>query len=80
MKNFGDIHNAVKAVCPIQGISFGRLNDKSTWIIVYADNATNAQKAAADALLPTLNVLDVPDEPDPIEQRLAALEAVVNKP
>lgn len=77
MKNFGDIDNALKQVCPIQGVSYGRLNDKSTWIIAYHESATDAQKAAADKLLLTLDVVDVPEQPDPILQRLAALEAKV---
>lgn len=38
---------AIKAVCPIHGISVGRIQDKSTWRIDFADEATEAQRALA---------------------------------
>lgn len=78
MKNFGEIDQAIRAVCPILGIAFRRLDDKSTWIINYADDATDAEKKAADALLLTLDLVELPPTPDPILTRLAALESKVN--
>lgn len=38
---------AVKAVCPIHGISFGRPADKATWRIDFDDAATPEQQQAA---------------------------------
>lgn len=79
MKNFDEIDKAIKAVCPILGISYGRLNDRSTWIINYADDATNEQKKAADELLETLELVEVFAAPDPLLQRIAALESKVSE-
>jgi hypothetical protein len=45
-----DLHAAIAAVCPIDGVSIGRKNDKSTWRIDFAPEATDAEKAAADAV------------------------------
>jgi len=41
----------VKKVCPIYGISFGRLDDKATWRIDYEEEATEGQKEAARQVL-----------------------------
>lgn len=74
MKNFGEIDQAIRTVCPILGIAFRRLDDKSTWIINYADDSTPEQRAAADAMLQTLELRDVVPQPDRVEMRLRALE------
>ena len=44
------ITEAVSAVAPIHGISFGKANDKATWSVQYKD-ATPEQVAAGDAVL-----------------------------
>ena len=49
----GDLHRKVADVCPIIGVSVGRLNDRATWSITFAPEATgdqrlNAERAAAD--------------------------------
>lgn len=41
----------IKLVCPINGISFGKLDDKKTWRIDYAKEATEEQKAEANKVL-----------------------------
>lgn len=43
----------IEKVCPIIGISFTDLCDKSTWVIQYDDAATPEQIAAANAFLET---------------------------
>jgi hypothetical protein len=45
------LHEAISAVCPIDGVSMGDPKDKSTWRIDYATNATGKQKAAAAAVI-----------------------------
>lgn len=45
------VDRAIKAVCPIHGISFGKLNDKLTWKIHYKDEASDEEKATAEKLL-----------------------------
>lgn len=42
---------AIKAVCPIHGVSIGRLDDKATWRIDFKDEATPEQRAAAIAVI-----------------------------
>lgn len=46
----GTLHAAIAAVCPIHGVSIGRRNDKATWRIDFAPEATDAQKNAARAI------------------------------
>lgn len=50
---------AIKAVCPIHGVSIGRADDKQTWRIDYADDATAEQREAAQSVLVSFN----PDAP-----------------
>ena len=45
------IHEEIQKVCPIVGMSFGVLEDKSTWQIRFADEATEEQKKSAQVLL-----------------------------
>lgn len=52
----GRVHAGIAAVCPIQGVSIGRRNDKRTWRIDFDDAATDAQKDAARAALQSFNV------------------------
>lgn len=77
MKNYDEIDKALKAVCPVQGVSYVDRDDKSTWIIVYADDATDEQKQAAEDVLKTLELVEVEAAPDPLLQRIAALESKV---
>lgn len=41
------INNEIEKLCPIHGISFGILEDKTTWRIDFKDEATEEQKIAA---------------------------------
>lgn len=45
------LHEAVAAVCPIDGVAIGDPADKATWRIDFRPAATAAQKAAAAAAL-----------------------------
>lgn len=44
------LHNQIAAVCPIDGVSVGRKNDRATWRIDFRPEATDAQRAAAEAI------------------------------
>lgn len=41
----------IKKLCPIHGVSFGVLTDKSTWKINYKDEATDEQKRLAQQVI-----------------------------
>ncbi len=45
------LDQAIKKVCPIHGVSFGKLDDKKTWRIDFDDAASAAQKLAAVQVL-----------------------------
>lgn len=60
------LHDAVSRVCPVSGVSIGRLDDKSTWLIAYDQEATDAQKAAAASVLAGF------DPVSPIKDKLKA--------
>ena len=46
----------IKAVCPIQGVSVGTRDDKSTWRIDFKPEATVQQRADAQAVVAAFNV------------------------
>lgn len=50
------VHQQVEAVAPITGISIGRVDDKTSWRITFADDATDEQRAAARAVVDTIDV------------------------
>lgn len=45
------LHDAISAVCPIDGVSVGRLDDKRTWSIQFKDIATKAERIAGNEVL-----------------------------
>ena len=45
------ITDAVMAVCPIDGISFGNMDDKTSWVIQFRPEATPAQRVAGQAVI-----------------------------
>lgn len=45
------VHAAVASVCPIDGISFGKIADKTTWRIDFKVEASTAQRASAQAVI-----------------------------
>jgi hypothetical protein len=45
--NLGMLHDAIAAVCPIDGISISDVGDKSKWRIDFSAGATAQQKDAA---------------------------------
>lgn len=47
----GKLHAAIAAVCPIEGIRIGRADDRATWTIQAAAEATPEQMDAAIAVL-----------------------------
>jgi hypothetical protein len=47
--DIGLLHSAIAAVCPITGVSVDNPGDKQTWVVRFAGNATDQQKAAAQA-------------------------------
>jgi hypothetical protein len=65
---------AVKAVCPIHGISIRRLDDKASWRIDFADGATPEQRTAAAAVVASFDVAAVQLQEVQQQQRRAADE------
>lgn len=73
---------AIKAVCPILGVSIRRKDDKATWRIDFRPEATQPQKDAAQAVLDAFDPVaaEVPpdlSDPDNHEKALKALALVV---
>ena len=50
------LHDAIQTVCPIDGVSLGKMNDKSTWRIDFKSHATSAERQAAQSALTTFDV------------------------
>ena len=55
----GKLHDAIAAVCPIEGVRIGRVDDRASWAVVAAPEATPEQMQAA---LEVLAAFD-PDAP-----------------
>jgi hypothetical protein len=45
------LNDRIISVCPIDGVSIGNWNDKSTWRISFAKDVTDAQKTSANIIL-----------------------------
>jgi Ser-tRNA(Ala) deacylase AlaX len=60
------LDQAIKQVCPIDGVSIGRKEDKSTWRIDFKDEATQAEKEAAQLVVDNFDI----NAKDPIEERI----------
>lgn len=50
------VETSIKKVCPIVGVSFGRLDDKTTWRIDFTDDANDEQRKAAQEALDAFDV------------------------
>lgn len=53
------LDSEVSVVCPIYGVSIGRKNDKSTWRIDFAPEATAQQRLAAQSVVDAFDVAAV---------------------
>jgi hypothetical protein len=58
--NIGKLYESIAAVAPIDGVAVGVPNDKSTWRIDFRAEATDAQRAAAQAVIASFVVVDSP--------------------
>lgn len=63
-----EVHTLVANVAAIEGISFGKLDDKATWRIEFAGGVSDADKAAAQAVLNAFD-LSEPTIKDIINER-----------
>lgn len=71
------VDQGIKKVCPIHGVSFGKLDDKSTWIIHFCDEANPEQKAAALNFINNFEWSEVQEE---AAKRQADIDAKRNDP
>ena len=67
------LDHALAAVCSIHGVSIGRWNDRATWRIDFKDEATKAERAAAQKVLASF----VPQEEKPAVSELDELKAAL---
>ncbi len=51
MQTIMQLHEAVAAVCPIDGVSVGNKSNKLTWTAQFKPQATQGQKDAAQAVI-----------------------------
>ena len=80
MSAIAKLDAAIKAVCPIDGISIGKPNDKTTWLIQFRPEATAPQRAAAQSVVDAFVWDDSPidfSDVDNVEKSLKALGLVV---
>ena len=50
------LDQAISAVCPIYGVSIGKLADKGTWLIRFKPEATTEQRAAAQGVIDAFDI------------------------
>ena len=56
-----DLHARVALVCPIISVSAASMTDKTKWKVVYAPEATAAQKISAQTVIMTAPNLTPPE-------------------
>lgn len=73
MPSLNTLQALISDVCPIVGVCIVQPDDKTTWRIDFAPEATDAQKSAAEGVVRTfdLNTSDVPTSVTPRQARLA---------
>ena len=54
-----ELEQAIKRVCPIDGVSVGRWEDRATWRIDLQGDVTKAQRAAALEVVAEFELQDV---------------------
>lgn len=54
-----NLDDALRAVCPIHGVSIGRRDDKTTWRIDFTSEATLAQRVSAQAVVDAFDAVAV---------------------
>lgn len=64
---------AIKAVCPVAGVSIGSPDDKSTWRVEFLPEATAEQQVAAQAVVDGFAWVDGPDVPQSVTMRQARI-------
>lgn len=64
---------AIKAVCPITGVSIGDPEDKATWRIDFLPEASTEQQADAQAVVDAFAWNDGPDVPAVVTMRQARI-------
>lgn len=69
------IDESLKAVCPIKGMRFAKIEDKSTWKINFQECATDEQKKAAFDVLAAFDPSKI--LPDPIQISDGQLAAIL---
>ena len=74
-----DLHKAVAATCPIHGVSIGRRDDRATWRIDFAPEATDAQRVAAAAALAAFDPVAVKAAADAQLERESKIDAEVRR-
>lgn len=62
----------LQSLAPIDGVSFGRPDDKKTWEIQYSGDATEYQKSQAEAFLRDFSIADYHKQNDYKLQRAEA--------
>lgn len=67
------VDKAIKEVCPIDGVSFGDLTDKTTWSIQFSSSATEDQQKLALSVVDAFD-LAVADKP------ITAADAILDDP
>lgn len=70
-----NLDDAIRAVCPIHGVSIGRQNDKTTWRIDFTLDAAPEQRVAAQAVVDAFDAVAVAAA---IESQRLAKEALVS--
>lgn len=75
-RDASELASAVEAICPINGVSIGRKDDRQTWRVDYAPSATGEQIAAAQSVLASFD-FNAPSVPASVKmwQAKAALAA-----
>lgn len=57
VESLKNLHDKINLVCPIVGVSIGDKDRKETWRVDYKNEATNAQRAAAQDILNSYDFL-----------------------
>lgn len=68
------LHSAIADVAPIKGITSGRKDDRTTWAILFQDEATEDERASAYEVLESFDISTAP-----AEKRLVSKSIIIDR-
>lgn len=62
-RNLAVLHDAINKICPIDGVSIGRIDDKKTWRVDFKSEVTKQQQKDVEAIIASFDAERLTKDP-----------------